>query len=156
MLIPMLSESLGNRNQDILQIGSLESVGEFSLCAWLLFSENGPAISDGKLFSGESIPSSEDAAFRVAGKRRPDWSKSGISGPWWLLGRGERGPHIYGHRPGRGSTILLGDASLGLLSGEDEWEDSKASDCHNDKLIFVQEHPGHSEAQTAPPESHAS
>ena len=51
--VPRLSESLGNHNQDILQIGSLESVGEFSLCAWLLFSENEPAISDGKPVSGE-------------------------------------------------------------------------------------------------------
>jgi len=60
-----------------------------------------------------------------------------------LRGRAERGPHIAFHRQGRGSTILLGDASLGLLSGEDEWEGSKASDCHNDKLKCTLEHPGH-------------
>ena len=53
LLLPMLSEWLENHNQDILQTGSLESVGEFSLCAWLLFSESEPAISDGKLVSGE-------------------------------------------------------------------------------------------------------
>jgi len=49
----MLSESLENHNQDILWTGSLESVGEFSPCAWLLFSESEPATSALKLFSGE-------------------------------------------------------------------------------------------------------
>ncbi len=88
--------------------------------------------------------------FHVAGKRRSDWSKSGISGPWWLLGRAERGPHTCDRRPGRGSTISLVNVSWGLQSGEDEWEDAKASDCHNDKLICTLEHPGHSEDRIAP------